>query len=43
VKQKIKNDISNFYIPGFNRTYDSSKLGAGFNYTISYLIPVVKK
>jgi len=43
VKQKIKNDISNFYIPGFNRTYDSSKLGAGFNYTISYLITVVKK
>ena len=43
LKQKNKSGITNFYIPGFNRTYDSSNLGAGFNYTISYLIPVVKK
>tara|TARA_B110000003_G_C16514825_1_gene482620 strand:+ start:44 stop:730 length:687 start_codon:yes stop_codon:yes gene_type:complete len=37
------NQITNFYIPGFNRTFDGSSIGAGFSYTISYLIPVVKK
>jgi len=43
LKQNNKQGITNLYIPGFNRTYDSSKLGAGFSYSISYLIPVVKK
>lgn len=43
VSQKNKDEITNLYIPGFNKTYDSSKLGAGFSYRISYLIPVVKK
>lgn len=43
IKQKNIQNITNFYIPGFNRTYDSSGLGAGFSYTVSYLIPVVKK
>ena len=43
LSQKIHNEITNFYIPGFNRTYDGSSIGAGFRYTISYLIPVVKK
>ena len=43
LKQNNKQGITNLYIPGFNRTYDSSNLGAGFSYSISYLIPVVKK
>ena len=43
LKQKNKEGITNLYVPGFNRTYDSSNLGAGFSYSISYLIPVVKK
>ena len=43
IKQKNIQNITNFYIPGFNRTYDSSGLGAGFSYTVSYLIPIVKK
>ena len=43
IKQKNIQNVTNFYIPGFNRTYDSSGLGAGFSYTVSYLIPVVKK
>lgn len=43
IKQKNIQNITNFYIPGFNKTYDSSGLGAGFSYTVSYLIPVVKK
>ena len=43
LKQKNSQGITNFYIPGFNRTYDSSDFGAGFSYTISYLIPIIKK
>lgn len=36
------NDFDNLYIPGFNRTYDG-KFGVGFNYTISYFLPLYKK
>tara|TARA_B100001996_G_scaffold336099_1_gene287162 strand:+ start:1139 stop:1828 length:690 start_codon:yes stop_codon:yes gene_type:complete len=43
ISNKTKNNIDNVYIPGFNRTYDSSSLGSGFSYSISYLIPVIKK
>lgn len=35
-------NFDNLYIPGFNRTYEGS-FGTGFNYTISYLIPIYKK
>ena len=34
--------FDNLYIPGFNRTYDGS-FGIGFNYTVSYFIPIYKK
>lgn len=34
--------FDNLYIPGFNRTYDGS-FGVGFNYTVSYFIPIYKK
>lgn len=43
IYQKNKNDIANFYIPGFNRTYESSNFGTGFNYSLTYLIPIIKK
>ena len=43
ISEKTKNNIDNIYIPGFNRTYDSSTLGSGFSYSISYLIPIIKK
>ncbi|MEO4004724.1 MULTISPECIES: DUF6048 family protein [unclassified Flavobacterium] len=33
--------FDNLYIPGFNRTYDGS-FGAGFNYSVSYFIPLYK-
>jgi Domain of unknown function (DUF6048) len=33
--------FDNLYIPGFNRTYDG-KFGVGWNYTISYFIPLYK-
>ena len=33
--------FDNLYIPGFNRTYEGN-FGAGFNYTVSYFIPLYK-
>lgn len=36
-------NFANLYVPGFNRTYDYSKFGAGYGYSISYRIPLVKK
>lgn len=36
-------NLQNIYIPGFNKTYDSSKIGVGYSYTISYRIPLYKK
>ncbi len=36
-------NFENIFIPGFNRTYDSSGIGVGFSYNISYLIPLYKK
>lgn len=35
--------FDNLFIPGFGRTNDYSKFGVGYNYTISYLIPLKKK
>ncbi|MDO1500848.1 DUF6048 family protein [Winogradskyella maritima] len=47
VKARISDDepsgYENLYIPGFNRTYDSGIIGAGFGYNLSYLIPIYKK
>ena len=34
--------FDNLYIPGFNKTYEG-KFGVGFNYTLSYFIPIYKK
>lgn len=36
-------NFGNLYVPGFNRTYDYSKFGVGYGYSISYLIPIYKK
>lgn len=35
------NSFESLYIPGFNRTY-GGKFGVGFNYTLSYTIPLFK-
>jgi hypothetical protein len=47
LKGMITNDepdnFANLYVPGFNKIYDSGRLGTGFGYTISYLIPIYKK
>ena len=40
--KKPSDNFENLYIPGFNRTY-AGNFGAGFNYTISYFIPLYKK
>ena len=42
VSNKKPNNFDNLFIPGFNRTYDG-KFGTGFNYTLSYMIPIYKK
>ncbi len=42
VSNKRPETFDNLYIPGFNRTYEG-KFGVGFNYTISYFIPIYKK
>lgn len=39
---KKPENFDNLYIPGFNRTYDGN-FGVGFNYTLSYFIPLYKK
>tara|TARA_R110000868_G_scaffold358814_5_gene620583 strand:+ start:4588 stop:5319 length:732 start_codon:yes stop_codon:yes gene_type:complete len=43
VSETIPNNFQNIYISGFNKTYDSSKVGVGYGYTLSYLIPLYKK
>jgi len=42
VSNKKPADFDNLFIPGYNLTYDG-KFGAGFNYTLSYFIPIYKK
>ncbi len=41
-EKKPSDDFENLYIPGFNRTY-AGNFGAGFNYTVTYFIPLYKK
>lgn len=41
VAQNKPEGFDNLYIPGFHRTYDGN-WGVGFNYTISYFIPLYK-
>lgn len=42
VSNKKPANFDNLYIPGFNRTYDGD-FGVGFNYTVSYFLPIYKK
>lgn len=41
ISQKQPDDFENLYIPGYNRKY-SGAVGVGFNYTVSYFIPLYK-
>jgi hypothetical protein len=40
--KKPGDNFENLYIPGFNRTY-AGNFGAGFNYTVTYFVPLYKK
>ena len=42
VTNKKPDGFDNLYIPGFNRTYNGN-FGIGFNYTVSYFLPLYKK
>ena len=42
VTNKKPDNFDNLYIPGFNKTYNGS-FGVGFNYTVSYFLPIYKK
>ncbi len=42
VSNKKPDNFDNLYIPGFNRTYNGD-FGVGFNYSVSYFIPIYKK
>jgi len=41
LSQKLPDSFDNLYIPGYNRTYNGN-FGVGFNYSVSYLIPLYK-
>ncbi|WP_245940308.1 DUF6048 family protein [Winogradskyella pacifica] len=43
ITEKEIDDYENLYIPGYNRTYDSSRIGGGFGFNLSYLVPIFKK
>ena len=43
VSETEPSGYENLYIPGFNRTYDSSAIGGGFGFNLSYLVPIFKK
>lgn len=41
ISDKKPENFDNLFIPGYNRTYEG-KFGVGFNYTLSYFIPLYK-
>jgi hypothetical protein len=43
VTESEPDNFTNIYIPGFGKTFDSAGIGAGYNYSISYRIPLYKK
>ncbi|WP_299101632.1 DUF6048 family protein [uncultured Winogradskyella sp.] len=43
ISDKEINNYENLYIPGYNRTYDSSAFGGGYGFNLSYLVPIFKK
>lgn len=43
ISETVPDNFENIYIPGFNKTYDSTFIGVGYGYTLSYRIPFYKK
>jgi hypothetical protein len=42
-KKITEGELTNLFIPGFNKVTDGSIFGIGYNFSISYLIPIYKK
>jgi hypothetical protein len=43
LSEKEDERFPNLWIPGFNKVTDDSKFGVGYNYSISYFLPLYKK
>ncbi|MEK6154356.1 DUF6048 family protein [Flavobacteriaceae bacterium 3-367] len=43
ITEKEADNFPNLWIPGFNKVTDGSNFGVGYNYSISYFIPLYKK
>ncbi len=43
MSEKKPDNFDNLIIPGFNRTNDYSDFGVGYGYTLTYLIPILKR
>ena len=43
VSDKASDRFPNLWIPGFNKVTDGSNFGVGYNYSITYFIPLYKK
>jgi len=41
--EDVPENFDNLYIPGFGRTYDTTEIGVGYSYGITYRIPFFKK
>ncbi len=42
-KEKDSDQFTNLFIPGFNKVTENSRFGVGYNYSITYLVPLYKK
>ena len=40
INDTVPENFDNIYIPGFNQKTDENKFGAGFNYSLTYKIPI---
>lgn len=43
LNDKLPENFDNIYIPGFNKKTEDNVFGAGFNYTLTYNIPLMSK
>lgn len=43
ISNKTADRFPNLWIPGFNRVTDASKFGVGYNYGLTYFLPLYKK
>lgn len=43
LNQQTPPGFGNVYIPGFHKTYEGSRIGIGWGYSISYMIPIYSK